>query len=301
MMRTEFKKLFHKRSFYILTAISLFLFLSWIISGYVSGSEMLDKGVPYANTMLSKLEPQHIFGQSMLQVTLSIYIFPYVIMGVILVYDDLKEKTLLMIAVSNGNHFKYFFTKLNVLLIYNLAMVGVQLILGLAIAFAMPKINHSNWVSFFSIQTLLSFVMFGLGISFWSLAGMAITFITNSAVGGSCVAIYLLLERIYTSNTAVAIHNSTLMRINEFLPWANFNTFFVYASNLKYLMSKLSEDEKIANASVLSMYKMIAYNGTQVPYPYFKSIWSIIGVCLLYAIVALCLLYYGYIRRIRKM
>lgn len=301
MIKAEFKRLFHKKSFFILTAISLLLVLSWIYSGYISGSEALSRGIPYAETALRQLEPQNIFFQSMLQVTLSVYIFPYVIMGVIIIYDDLKEKTLLQIAASNRNRKKYLITKIKVLLIYNLAMVGICFLLCLIFAFSMPDINSSNWAALISIHTPLSFIMFWLGLSFWGLVAMTITCLTNSGIGGSCVALYLLIERMYAANTAVILHNPTLMRINEFLPWANFNTFFVYASNLRYLLSDLSEAETIANAAGLTMYKMMEYNGTMVPYPFFKSIGAIIAICLLYTIIVLGILYYSYNRRISEM
>lgn len=301
MIKAEFKRLFRKKSFYILTLISLLLVLSWIYSTYVSGNESLARGIPYDQTSLRQLEPQNIFFQNMLQVTLSIYIFTYVIMGVIIVYDDFKEKTLLQIAVSNKNRKKYFITKIIVLLIYNFAMIGIYLLLCLAFAFLLPNIDSSNWTALISINTLSSIIMFWFGLSFWGLVAMAITSLTNSGIGGSCVALYLLIERIYSTNTAVTLHNPTLMRINEFLPWANFNTLFVYASNLKYLTSNLSEADTIANASGLSMYKLIEYNGALVPYPFFKDVGEIIVICLLFAVAVLCIFYYSYNRRISKM
>lgn len=301
MIKAEFKRLFHKKSFFVLAAISLLLVLSWVCLGYISGSEALARGIPYAETTLRRFEPQNIFFQSMLQVTLTVYIFPHVIMGVIIIYDDLKEKTLLQITVSNRNRKKYLITKIKVLLIYNLAMAGICFLLCLIFAFLMPNINSSNWATLISIHTPVSFIMFWLGLSFWGLVAMTITCLTNSGIGGSCVALYLLIERMYAANTAVFLHNPTFMRINEFLPWANFNTFFVYASNLRYLLSDLSEAEIIANASGLTMYKMMEYNGTMVPYPFFKSIGAIIAICLLFTIIVLGILYYSYNRRTSKM
>ena len=82
--------------------------VTWIFSVYYAGVEELKQGLPYEQTQLRCLEPQNIFRQVLLQVSLSIEIVPFIIMGAIIVYDDLKEKTLLQIAVINRNKWKYF-------------------------------------------------------------------------------------------------------------------------------------------------------------------------------------------------
>lgn len=301
MVKAEFARLLRTKSLFILTVLSLFLVMSWIYSNYVSGSKALAKGIPYAETSLVLLEPQSIFFQSMLQVTLSVYIFPYVIVGVMLVYDDLKEKTLLHMAVLTKERKKYLITKISVLLIYNLVMIGICFGLSVSFAFLMPGIGSSNWRALISVHTILSFLMFWFGLTFWGLAAMTVTFLTNSGIVGSGVALYLLIERIYTSTTAVVFRNPILMRVNEFLPWTNFNTLFTYASNLEYLLSDLSQEEILANASILTMYRMMEYNGIMVPYPYLKDIAEIVTICLLYSICVLGILFYSYLWRISKM
>lgn len=300
-MRAEFKRLFRKKSFYILSLISLSLLITWLISTYYAGMEGMNQGIVYDDTQLTLLEPQRVFQQGMTQITLSIYIFPFIIMGVIMVYDDIKEKTILQIAVISDNKYKYYIQKYLVLLVYNFIMLLMFWIICIFFSFTVPEIRIDMWKQLFSIYNALSFIIFWLGISFWGMVAMTITCITKSGIGGSCVAIYILFERIFTGTTAITFHNQTLMKINEFLPWTNFNTLFVYAGNIQYLLSDLSETEKLQNASVLTMYKIIEYNGTFVPYPFFKNIEEIIGICILFFLSVTAIYLYSYNQIIHKL
>ena len=301
MVRAEFKRLFHKKSFYVLSIILILIMVTWIFSVYYAGVEELKQGLPYEQTQLRCLEPQNIFRQVLLQVSLSIEIVPFIIMGAIIVYDDLKEKTLLQIAVINRNKWKYFMNKYLILLIYNLVILLIYFGIGISFSFMASYIDTTMWKELFSPYQLASFVMFWLGISFWGMAAMAVTCLTKSGIGGSCVGLYVLAERIYSSTTAVTFHNPVLMKINELLPWENFNTLFVYAGNLNDLLSGLTEAEKLIYASGLTMYQLISYNETIVPYPYFKGIMQIIGVCVIFMLLITGIYLYGYQRCIRKL
>lgn len=300
MIKAELTKNCKKKSFLILTIILAILSISWLISVYVSSIKTIEMGMEYTDTQLVLLEPQNIFFQCMSQITLSIYIFPFIIIGVILVYDDIKEKVILQVAVIQKSRIRYFMNKIAVLLIYNFTVLLSIFIICLCFSLLMPNINKENMQDIFSVYTIFSFLIYWMGLTFWGIVAMAITCIFNSGIAGSCVALYVLIERIYTSTSAVTIQNSLLMKLNEFLPWANFNTLFVYAGDLKTLTSDMTQEIEIMKASTLTMYKYIHYNNSVVPYPYFKGLDEIIFACIVYLLFFIAIYVYYYNLRIKK-
>ena len=84
--------------------------------------------------------------------------------------------------------------------------------------------------------------------------------------------------------SSFTFRNPFLMKINEYLPWANFNTLSVYGSNLKNIvMNGMTE----SSLSELTMFRL---SSTQVPgftiaVPYMKPIESVIIITFIYTII----------------
>lgn len=296
MIRAEFKKLKYKKSLYILPLVTLICIIFWIISTYYTYIKMpSDEGVKQSIEVL--LQPQNIFFKAMKEICLSIYIFPLVVVGVVFVYDDLKEGVLVQIAVLSKNRIKYFMNKINCLIIYFFIVLVAYFIVTTSISFFLPEVTKVEWIDIFSVYSLSSFLIYWFGIVFFAIVSMLITYVTSSAVGGAGITIfYILFERIFTSNTAMIIKSPLLMKINEYLPWSNFNSLFVYASDLHNIMLR-----KNINAILeLTMFKMGPYEGIVMPLPFLKSIWSLLFIIIAYFIVTITLFYRIYQNRISK-
>lgn len=64
-------------------------------------------------------------------------------------------------------------------------------------------------------------------------------------LGGSFSVIYVLLERVYTTTSAFIFTNTTLMKLNEYLPWTNFNNGFISLKSPSTNTTVLSQDQTL--------------------------------------------------------
>ena len=300
LVKNELNLSLRKKGIRVLFAISILILVLWIGTTYHGASQKLYLGASYEETGLNLLEPNRIFSYYMFNLTTSIYIFPFIFLGMILVGSDLKNKIYLNICSVTKNRNKYILVKIITTLIINLLFLITILLLSITISILLPNIRDKSLTDLFSLYKIFSFLIFWLGLSGLSIGSMGLTYFFKSNVAGASLAIYILLERIYTSASAISLQNPILMKINEYLPWCNFNTLFVYASKLKYLTSSLSHEELLNEASVLNMFRIIEYHNTHVAYPFFKDLRLIIIICSLYIIVFLLLFATGFKKRIKE-
>ena len=123
MIKAELTKNCKKKSFLILTIILAILSISWLISVYVSSIKTIEMGMEYTDTQLVLLEPQNIFFQCMSQITLSLYIFPFIIYA--------------LYKIRYYNHFyniKHYSLKFNLLtLLIHIAAIILSFIIFLVV------------------------------------------------------------------------------------------------------------------------------------------------------------------------
>lgn len=299
MIISEFKRIMSNKSFWILSLLTLIILISNTSIGYLSCSNDYINGVAYEYSGLGNFEPQNIFFYSMLNLTTSIYIFPFIIFGVVLIYDDIKYKFLMRVAIIKKNKFSYFINKFLVLLLYNIVMILLIFLVTVILSINFKNTIKENADYIFSVYTLLSIILYWIGISFFCVLSMMVTVLFNSAIVGNCVNFYILFERIFTSNTAIQLRNEVVMKINELLPWANFNTLFVYASNLEYLINNY-ENDLSGLSSTLTMFMLVETYNTIYAIPYFKDLTHILLICTFYFIVIILLYFYACKQSIRK-
>lgn len=300
LVNNELKILLHKKGIWALFISSILIFVLWIATAYYKSSQMLKLGIGYEDTGLHFFEQSNIFNYYMFHLTTSIYIFPFIFLGIILVGSDLKNKVYLNICTVTRNRTKYILAKLSSVLTLNLLFLLFILLLCIVTSFLLPDVKKTSIFNAFSLYHFLSFLIFWIGLSGLGFASMGLTYFFKSNVVGASFAIYILIERIYTNVSAISLQNALLMKINEYLPWCNFNTLFVYASKLKYLTSSLSGEELRNEASVLTMFKIIEYHNIQVAYPFFKDLKLIIFICGIYVACFVLLLIMGFNKRVKE-
>lgn len=111
MLIAEIRKLLRKKALVLVTALMFVLPAFWIFTTYNQGVSLISAGTLYQESGLSVLEPNRIFSSYMLQMSLSIYIFPLIVSAVLFVIDDIKERALLQISISNRKNGYLFLQK----------------------------------------------------------------------------------------------------------------------------------------------------------------------------------------------
>ena len=289
-----------KKSVWSIFFITELLCILWIIINYNKANNIFLLGGSYKDAGLNMFELGTLFYNYMLYLTTSIYIFPFIILGVIIVKDDIYSKVYLNLYLVTKNLKRYISGKLITLIILNILLLFLIIITCGVASYILPNVKNVELYGLINIYSVSSFCIYLLGITTLGFFSMGIAYYSRSSMSGALVAIYVLVERIYTSMSAVSLQNPLLMKINEYLPWCNFNTLFVYASNLEYLTSNLPEEKLINQASILTMFKIIDYNNTNVAYPFFKAFPIIALICILYMALSIIIFYLGVRKSIKE-
>lgn len=300
ILSNELKVNLKKKSVRSIFFITELICILWIIINFKRANNIFLQGGSYEDSGLYMFELDKLFYNYMLNLTTSVYIFPFIILGVILVADDIFGKVSTNLYMVSKNLKKYIAGKLITLLILNVILLALIFITcGLA-SYLMSNVKKVSLGNLINIYGIWSFLLYLFGISTLGFFSMGIAYYFRSSMAGALVAIYILVERIFTSVTAISLQNPYLMKFNEYLPWCNFNTLFVYGSNLKYLTSNLSTEELSNQAGLLTMFKIMKYNNVEVACPFFKDLWLIILICLLYLALSLKIFSSGVKKSIRE-
>ncbi|MCZ0702728.1 hypothetical protein J2T56_001062 [Natronobacillus azotifigens] len=290
MLKAEWLRIYRKKSIYILSIIPFIGVCFWIFERYQNASELsqlsLDSDIAGAGetieNLLLALRPEWIFSQAMGEVFSTIYLFPFVIIGVIWVYDDLNHGILTHVATVHQNRFRYFMIKIFSLSLFFLMTVFLYFFVLATTSFFLPDTLKSEWPQIFSLWNLRAFCIFTFVLLFWSIVGMTITYLSQSAVVGSGILMfYLLFERVFTTVTAYSFQSELLMKMNEYLPWANMNSLIMYASQIKTETSQgfFSSVDPI-------MFEMTTYmEGMLIPMPIVKPLYVLMIFSVLYSFV----------------
>lgn len=289
-----------KKSVWSIFIITELLCILWIIISFNKANNIFMLGGSYKDSGLNMFELGDLFYNYMVYVTTTIYIFPFIILGVILVADDIYSKAYLNLYMVSKNLKRYIGGKGMTLLILNTVLLIMIIITCSVASYVLPNVKNIPFHILINIYGISSFFIYLLGISTLGFFSMGIAYYFRSSMAGLLVAIYILIERIYTSMSAISLQNPFIMKLNEYLPWSNFNTLFVYSSNLKYLTSNLTNEELMNQASILTMFRIIEYNNTNVAYPFFKELWAIILMCLLYLVLSILIFFLGVKKSIKE-
>lgn len=295
MFKGEIKKLLHKKSLLIMTILTFLLPVFWGTTCYQQGTQLLSSGSEYAESGLAALEVPNIFLNYMLQMALSIYIFPVVISAVLFVIDDIREHTTWEILLASKNKWKFLRIKILLYFGYTLMTTLLLAVVTTLMSLAFDQVHPVNSSEMFHTSFVLGFVLNWLGISILGLMTIAITYLFRSAIAGSGCIVYIMLERLFTSTTAISGGSERLMRLNGYLPWANLNSLFVYAGNLKDIFILNDSSSYV----YLSMYRATSDHGALLAMPYFKDLSTILIICLMYAAVFGFVIKFGYSRSFR--
>jgi len=228
----------------------------------------------------------------------TIYIFPLIIIGVIWVYDDLNHGTLAQIATLHKNRFRYFSIKIISISLYYLAIiVGYYLILSMT-SFFLPDTIKSGWIQIFSVWNFRAIWIYTFTLMFWSVVGMTITYLSKSAIVGSGVLMfYLLFERVYNGATAFNFQSPLLMKMNEFLPWANFNSLIMYGAQIKTDTSQGFFSSVDSNMFELTTYM----DDFLIPMPVVKPLYILVIIAILYSVIILIIYWKAFQYRIKQL
>jgi hypothetical protein len=139
---------------------------------------------------------------------------------------------------------------------------------------------------------------------FWAGFAIAITYALNSAIAGTGITVfYLLFERLFTSMSSTLVHQPLLMKINEFLPWANFQSLFLYAIGSEQWTNQLHHKIDLNLSSMIpGMFRLTKtqLSGVSVPFPFLTPLYVLIIVITVYFSVMLYACWTLYHYRINK-
>lgn len=298
MLIAEIRKLLRKKALVLVTALMFVLPAFWIFITYNQGVSLISAGTPYQESGLSVLEPNRIFSSYMLQMSLSIYIFPLIVSAVLFVIDDIKERALLQISISNRKKWVFVSTKIGLYCVYVFLVFLGLFLFTLCASLFLKSVSKDALLAVVDLTVLASFILNWFGAVTIGAITIAITYLTGSGIAGNCFIVYLMLERLFTSGIAISTQSEILMKLNEFLPWANLNSLFVYAGNISSLYADVPNTSSYV---YLSMYRLSSYHGSIIAMPFFKPLPTIILICAVYFLFAVILAIYGCNYRLKKM
>ncbi|WP_188623800.1 hypothetical protein [Caldalkalibacillus thermarum] len=308
LLKAEWIRLKKKKAIYILPMIPMIRGFSFIFSHYVFANELHqmepDPQVPFSGEsftiLLHWLRFDHIFVYTMEDILSTIYFFPLVLVGVLWIYDDLKHNILPRVSVLHRQKARYFGNKIISLVLYYAVVLLFYLLTFTMTSLLIPNVPAGELSVLLSADTAKAFFIYYIACVFWGIAAMLITFVFNSAIAGATIVpFYLLVERVFTAATSHTFQLPWLMYVNSYLPWANFQSLFVYAFTDNWFWNDLSEPGPwlVLSYPQPGMYRLEEVTqGFMLPVPYLASIWFLITVIAVYlaAIIYLCWRLYLY-------
>lgn len=310
MLKAEWIRIKTKKSLYVLPLIPMILVFFTIYRHYRLAVELHHMkpspdhplaGAPL-DELLYWLKPDSIFIYALNDIVHTIYFFPLVLVGVIWVNDDLKNGTLPLIAVLHRDRLRYFTCKIVSMSLYFAVILVLYYIIFSLSAMAIPHIPAGNWPQVGLQNIVRSFPIYLSTFIFWGVVGMMVTYVFNSGIAGAGITMfYLLFERIFTAEIAYVLRSPLLMTLNEYLPWANFQSLFVYAAGTE-IWTNSGESVKFSLTTALpGMFRLEEVNpGITVPVPFLKPFPISAGVIVIYFIIVVYVFWKSFQYRISK-
>lgn len=310
MLKAEWIRIKTKKSLYVLPLIPMICVFFIIYRHYRLAMEFHQMKPspdnPFAGAPLDELlywlKSDSIFIYTLNDMVQTVYFFPLVLVGVIWVYDDLKNGTLPRIAVLHRDRLRYFTYKIVSMSLYFVVILVLYFIIFSLSVMAIPHIPTGNWPQVVLQNIVRSFPIYLSTFIFWGVVGMMVTYVFNSAIAGAGITMfYLLFERIFTSQIATTLQSTLLMTLSEYLPWANFHSLFVYAAGTEH-WTNFGESVKFTiSPTQPGMFRLEEVStGITVPVPFLKPFPILVGVIVIYFIIVVYVFWKSFQYRISK-